>query len=197
MNLSAKAFKQILSYLLMLKEIILDLLIYLTLIADITIILILIYFVFLKFNGKIFSSSSIGIFLRKNYLIFGFIVSLVATLGSLFYSDIMGYEPCTLCWYQRILIYPQVLLFGLAIFRKDRKIYPYILALSIPGALIAFYHYMLQLGIMGESVVCSIVGYSVSCSENFFTNFGYITIPMMALTSFILIIILALNARKN
>src|SRR3989344_4546628 len=92
-------------------------------------------------------------------LFYGFIVALAATLGSLIYYDVLGYEPCKLCWFQRIFMYPQVLL----------------LALAIPGALVAGYHYLLQLGV-APSLPCAAVGYSVSCSERFVLQFGYITI---------------------
>ena len=119
-------------------------------------------------------------------LFYGFIVALAATLGSLIYSDVLGYEPCKLCWFQRIFMYPQVLLLGFALIKKQRVIIDYALALAIPGALVAGYHYLLQLGV-APSLPCAAVGYSVSCSERFVLQFGYITIPLMAFTAFVLI----------
>lgn len=123
---------------------------------------------------------------------FAFFVALVATLGSLFYSDILGYTPCKLCWFQRIFMYPQVLLLGLALFRRDNRILDYTLWLSGAGGLIAAYHYAMQLGFVPG--ICATVGISVSCSQRFVLEYGYITIPMMALTAFALIFLTSLTA---
>lgn len=133
-------------------------------------------------------------FFAKNVLVFSFIVALTATLGSLFYSEVAGYEPCKLCWFQRIFMYPQAILLGLAWLKKDHGIILSSLALSIIGALIAGYHYLLQIG-LAPSVNCSAVGYSISCSQRFLMQFGYITIPMMSLTAFLLIIIFMIIGR--
>ena len=135
-------------------------------------------------------------FLAKYALAFSFIVALTATLGSLFYSEIAGYNPCKLCWFQRILMYPQVILLGMAWLKKDYGIILYSLALSVIGALIAGYHYLLQIGLV-PSVNCSAVGYSISCSQRFVMQFGYITIPMMSLTAFLLIIIFMAILKKK
>ncbi len=124
--------------------------------------------------------------IHKKSMLFALIVSLAATLGSLFYSEIAGYEPCKLCWYQRIFMYPQPILLGLAIWLKDRAVIKYILILSIIGGLIALYHYLLQLGVVPNGA-CAVVGYSVSCARRFVMEMGYITIPMMSLTAFGLI----------
>ncbi len=128
-------------------------------------------------------------FFGKNATLFSFIVALIAMLGSLFYSEIAGYEPCKLCWFQRIFMYPQVILLGIALWKKNgtSTIYNSIV-LSAIGALIAGYHYLLQIGIAPE-IPCSAVGYSVACSQRFVMSFGYITIPMMAFTAFALIIL--------
>lgn len=127
-------------------------------------------------------------FISKNALLSAFLVALIATSGSLFYSEIAGYEPCKLCWFQRIFMYPQVILLGLALWKKDYGIKFYGIVLSSIGAVIAGYHYLLQLGV-APALPCAAVGYSVACSQRFVLQFGYITIPMMALTAFLLIII--------
>jgi len=108
----------------------------------------------------------------------------IATLGSLFYSEIAGYEPCKLCWAQRIFMYPQVILLITA-FAKKRAgaMLAYTLPLSVIGGLIAIYHYLLQLGVV-SGVACGVVGYSVSCAQKFVLTYGYITIPLMAVTAF-------------
>jgi disulfide bond formation protein DsbB len=130
-------------------------------------------------------------FIGRRAILFAFIIALIATLGSLFYSEVAGFEPCKLCWFQRILMYPQVILLGMALLKKDENIAGYILGLSVPGAIIAGYHYLLQLGV-APAFSCSAVGYSLHCSQRFVMNFGYITIPLMAFSAFALIILLQL-----
>lgn len=120
------------------------------------------------------------------------VVTVLAMVGSLLYSEVIGYEPCKFCWFQRIFMYPQVVILGIAFFRREARVMAYIFALSCIGAVIALYHYLLQLGIV-ETAPCSAVGYGVSCSEIFVMSYGYITIPMMALSAFVLIILLSLS----
>src|SRR3989344_339514 len=129
-------------------------------------------------------------FINENTLFFGLLISLTATLGSLFYSEIMQFNPCKLCWFQRIAMYPQSILFIIAFLKKDKKVFTYSLVLSFIGVLIAGYHYLIQRSLISSSLPCAAVGYSESCVENFFTSFGYITIHMMALTAFVLLLIL-------
>lgn len=156
-------------------------------------IVIFICFLFFLYVGKKknFKKQSVFQWISSNGLLFLLIVALTATLGSLFFSEIAGYEPCKLCWIQRIFMYPQVLILGLALERKDKTILPYVLVLSSIGALIAGFHYYIQLSPTSALVPCSTVGVSVSCTERSFTHFGYITIPMMALSAFILSIIIS------
>ncbi|MBI4129704.1 disulfide bond formation protein B [Candidatus Roizmanbacteria bacterium] len=129
--------------------------------------------------------------------LFSFVVALVATMGSLFFSEIAGYEPCKLCWFQRIFMYPQVVLFGMGMDRKDKNVFGYAMVLSGIGALIAGYHYLLQRGLVNEIVPCSTVGYSISCTDKFVMELGYITIPLMSLTAFLLLFALALVYKKS
>lgn len=128
-------------------------------------------------------------FFKKYAFNLALIVAVASMLGSLFYSDIAHYNPCKLCWYQRIFMYPLVLLFSLALYKKDKNIVDYGLAMAIIGFLIALYHYLMQLGLV-PALSCAAVGYSASCAKEFVMQFGYITIPMMALTAFGLIILL-------
>jgi len=115
-----------------------------------------------------------------------FIISLVATSGSLYLSEIAHFEPCKLCWYQRIFMYPLPIILMIAIHKKLKDVWQYVLPLSIIGGLIAIYHYYLQ--ISPEALApCSTTGFSVSCSERFFTYFGYITIPWMSFSIFVVI----------
>ncbi len=126
--------------------------------------------------------------IESHGMLLAMIVALVATLGSLTYSDVLGYEPCTLCWYQRIFMYPLVFLLGMAIWRNDRTFAPYAIMMSVVGGIIALYHYIVQLGF--APAPCSVSGYSVSCAKVFVLRFGYITIPVMALSAFALIVFL-------
>lgn len=124
-----------------------------------------------------------------------FTVALIATLGSLFYSEVIGFEPCKLCWYQRILMYPQVVILGLSL--KKESLFPtkQIFLLSIIGACLSIYHYLSQLGLTA-SLSCSTLGYSSTCSQRFVLEFGYITIPLMALTAFLLITLSSLIIKR-
>lgn len=128
----------------------------------------------------------------KHALWFGFAIALVSMAGSLYFSDYLGYEPCKLCWYERIFMYSQVFLFGLALWRREPlKIWAYSTLLSIVGGAITLFHYYIQ--VVPKPLVtipCAALGYSASCTETFSVNFGYITIPMMALSAFGLLLIL-------
>ena len=137
-------------------------------------------------------------FTKCNTLLLSFITSFLATVGSLIYSEIIGFPPCTLCWYQRILMYPTVIL-TLVAFTKDfsKEIFYYIRALSYPGAAIALYHSIIKMtGI--SPFPCS--AFSVSgadCVKQLVLEFGYINIPMMSFSFFILLIILSYYGTKK
>lgn len=172
----------------------------LTLASDAAILLILLGLLFFAVKRKGFSEYKIFAFARHHFTVLSFIVALTATLGSLYYSEIMGYSPCTLCWYQRIFMYPQVLFFATAFFfRREGYAVRFLavssLVMSGIGLLLAGYHYLAQIGAV--STTCSVVGYSASCSELFFVQYGYITIPMMAFTAFALLILLSSNALRK
>src|SRR3990167_10490598 len=122
-----------------------------TVAGDILILLFIIFFLLKKL-------SLIKLLSRYSFH-FALIVSLIATLGSLFYSEIAKFEPCRLCWYQRIIMYPQVILIALSLLRRDRNLSDYLIALSLIGVIISSYHYYLQQG--GQSLFpCSVVGFS-------------------------------------
>ena len=125
--------------------------------------------------------------LRKKSMLLALIVSLTATLGSLFYSEILGYAPCKLCWFQRIFMYPLPIIFAIALKKKDFKIKDYAIPLAVIGALIAAYHYSIQ--VFQFTTACN-ADSEIPCNIVYSFELGYITIPMMALTAFILIIIL-------
>ncbi|MBA4494538.1 disulfide oxidoreductase [Paenactinomyces guangxiensis] len=118
-------------------------------------------------------------------LYFAWVVSLLATGGSLYFSEVMGFIPCSLCWYQRILMYPLIILLGIASYRNDRAIIPYTLPLSIIGGGISLFHYLQQKVPGLASLAPCKTG--VPCSGMYINWLGFITIPFLALVAFILI----------
>ncbi len=125
------------------------------------------------------------------------IVASVSMLGSLFFSEIMELAPCALCWYQRIFMFPLVIILLIGLFPFDKNIIRYALPLAIIGWGFAFYHYLLYSGIIPESIQpCS---QGVSCSETYLDLFGFLTIPMLSLISFSIIIgfLLILRRRRS
>lgn len=118
-------------------------------------------------------------------LYFVFAQAAIATLGSLYFSEILLLPPCLLCWYQRIVMYPLVIITAVGIIREDRNVVWYALPLSIAGAVIAAYHTALQYGWLPESAATCRSG--VSCTEVQINIFGFITIPLMALVGFIVV----------
>lgn len=121
-------------------------------------------------------------------LLLAWVTSIIAMGGSLFFSERMGFIPCTLCWYQRILMYPLVVFLGIAFYRNDREIYQYILPISIIGILMSSYHYALQkIPSMHEFSSCTS---GVPCTGQYINWFGFVTIPFLALIAFIFITIM-------
>ena len=128
-------------------------------------------------------------------LLFAWLVSITAMIGSLFFSERMGFVPCTLCWYQRILMYPLVLFLGIAFYGNDRAIYKYILPMSVMGMFISAYHYALQkMPSLNEFSVCAS---GVPCSGQYINWLGFVTIPFLSLIAFIFITIMMLVLWKR
>ncbi len=125
----------------------------------------------------------------------GFLVSLAASSVTVIHSSIFGLPPCPLCWWQRAFLYPQVVLFALALWKRDRSIADYSIALSVVGLGIAIYHHILQMFPMG-SLPCPSEG-EISCAQILFLEFGYITYPMMAISAFAFLIVLMLFVRDS
>ena len=122
------------------------------------------------------------------------LVSLSAA-GSLFFSYVMGFAPCVLCWYQRICLFPLVIILAAGLFPFDKHVVRYALPLAIAGWLTALYHTLLYEGVIPESIQpCS---QGVSCTEEYIDLFGFLSIPMLALLSFSTIIILLIILKKR
>ena len=123
------------------------------------------------------------------------IIAGVSTLGSLFFSEIMEFPPCALCWYQRIFMFPLVFILLAGLFPFDKNIVKYALPIALTGWGFAFYHYLLYSGIIPESLQpCS---QGVSCSETYLDLFGFLTIPMLSLISFSTIVALLLILKRR
>lgn len=132
--------------------------------------------------------------IRPYALYMAWIVSIVAAGGSLYLSEIMHYEPCKLCWFQRIFMYPEVILLGIASYKNDRKIIPYAMTLSIIGGCISIYHYLEQkIPALAKALPCTV---GIPCNFDYLNWFGFITIPLLALIAFILIVLLLLVGRE-
>jgi disulfide bond formation protein DsbB len=116
---------------------------------------------------------------------FVFIVSLLSALISLFFSEILKFTPCVLCWWARIFMYPMVFISAISIMRKQKDLHYYILPLSIIGFFITFYQNLLVWHILPEAIAPCTAG--VSCIDQPFVLFGFITIPLGAMISFAII----------
>lgn len=126
-------------------------------------------------------------------IILAFKLSLVATLAALFYSDVLGIPPCPLCWWQRVFLFPQVVLFALALWRGTRVV-AVSLSFSALGLVVALYHHALQV-LPGSNLPCPAQG--VSCAQRFLFEMGYITFPLVGASVFAFLIMLMLCVRKR
>lgn len=163
----------------------------LTMLAQIAIALIVIRGIF---PNKAISKTISKFINDHNAILATFFISLISTSGSLFYSEIAKFQPCELCWFQRIFMYPQVILLGIAIVKKESKIIDYSLGLASVGALFSLYQNFL-IYTATKSATCGIS--AVSCTTKIVLGLGYVTIPLMALTAFSFIISIFLLAKFN
>ncbi len=133
-----------------------------------------------------FPTNSIAVSTRnllKRFAIpLGFFVALAGTFLTLLYSDYFGFIPCGLCWLERIALYPQVVLLGIAWFKKDNAVWKYVLALSLAGLIVALYHHYIQIG-GADLIPCPASG-NGDCGKRIIYEFGYMTFPLMAATLF-------------
>jgi len=123
------------------------------------------------------------------------IIVTAATLGSLFFSHVMEFAPCVLCWYQRICLFPLVIILATGLFPFDKRVVSYALPLAIAGWLTALYHNLLYSKIIPQELQpCS---QGVSCTEKYIDLFGFLTIPMLSLLGFSTIITLLFLLKKR
>lgn len=139
------------------------------------------------------SSNPLEKLVRNNYLNIGFLITAVASAGSFFFSEVLKLPPCDLCWYQRALMYPLAILFGVAMWKNDKSVVQYILPISILGFLVATYHIILQLS--PTTLPCT-VGSTVSCAVKQIEVLGLDAIPVMSALTFLTIILISLAFKK-
>lgn len=112
--------------------------------------------------------------------------ALVASVGSLFFSEVLHLTPCVLCWYQRIFMYPLVIILAVGILARDRRVHRYVLPMAIGGLAVAGYHNLLYYGVIPEAMAqCSL---GLSCTTRQIELLGFVTIPLMSLTAFSIIL---------
>ncbi|MCG8563835.1 MAG: disulfide bond formation protein B [Desulfobacterales bacterium] len=130
-------------------------------------------------------------------LLFGaWILAAAAAMGSIFFSHVMDFAPCVLCWYQRICLFPLVVVLAVGLFPFDRGVVRYALPLAGIGWCIALYHNLLYAGVIPPALQPCTQG--VSCTEKYIELFGVLSIPMLSLIGFsTLIIILIILKRRS
>lgn len=157
-------------------------------ILQVVILVILILLAFFKSRSNPFL-----IFLKKYTFIFGFLAAFGAVTISLFYSDFIGFPPCDLCWIQRIFLYPQLILFGMELYKRDKSIVDFSIVFAIFGSLVSIYHMYVENGGTKGLACANPANGGVSCAVRYIYEFGYITMPIMALTLSVFIIALLVN----
>ncbi len=131
------------------------------------------------------------------FLYLAWLISVIATLGSLYFSEVRQFIPCELCWYQRIAMYPLSIILGIAAYYGELKIKKYALPISSIGGAISLYHYLIQKVPSFAPVTPCTSG--VPCNVQYINWLGFITIPFLALTAFSLItaLLLLIKTKDN
>lgn len=161
-----------------------ELLTALTVLAQLVVIIALGSWMLSRFCGGPRALDLLTRWIGSDSLRLAWLVAAVAMAGSLYMSEARHFQPCVLCWYQRIAMYPVVLILGIASLRRDLTAWWYALPFALIGAAISVYHYQLERFPDQEQIACSA---TVPCTTIWFEQLGYITLPMMALSAFALI----------
>lgn len=146
-------------------------------------------------GGRSSLAASAAASVRESGLWLAFIVAAGATVGSLWFSEVAGFVPCRLCWFQRIAMYPLVPILLVAAVRSDRRVGWYVIPTAAIGAALAGWHYLIEWRPSLEGGVCSSSG--PSCADIWFREFGFVTLPFMALVGFLSIIVFTLLAASH
>lgn len=128
----------------------------------------------------------------QTHLYLSWLLALGATLGSYYFSNILNFPPCTLCWWQRIFLFPLVFILGAAFLRKDSKGHYYSLPLILCGFFLSLYHNLLYWGVIAKPITACSAG--VSCTEKQIEWFGFITIPLLSFTAFAVLLAIHLHS---
>jgi len=128
-------------------------------------------------------------------LLVGWLIALVSSLGSLVFSETLNFEPCVLCWHQRIAMFPLVVILAQGLYTQDRQCVKYALPLAFAGGLLALYHCLLYGGFIPKGM--QPCGKGVSCADQKLELAGFITIPLLSLVAFTLIILILLAIKKD
>ena len=129
------------------------------------------------------------------WMFVGWLIAVISTLGSLFFSEVMGLPPCVLCWYQRIFMFPLAVILTLAFFPFDLGHFRYSVALAVGGWCVALYHCLLYVGLIPENVQpCS---QGVSCADQASQQIAGVPIPVMSLVAFSMIIAVLIAAKRG
>ena len=123
--------------------------------------------------------------LKANVLYIAWLQAIIAMAGSLFFSEILHFPPCVLCWYQRICLYPLVAILAVGIVKKDKHLALYVLPLTLVGLGIAIFHNLLYYKLIPDELAPCAQG--ISCTTKFIEYFGFVTIPFLSLCAFVLI----------
>lgn len=130
----------------------------------------------------------------QKYAIFLILIQAIAAMvGSLYLSEVEGFAPCILCWYQRMAMYSLVPILVIGLIRGDKKMYQYVFPIALIGWIIALYHTLLYIGIIKNEELCST---GISCTSKYIEYLGFITIPFLSLAGFSIILILAVLHRR-
>lgn len=133
--------------------------------------------------------------MRQITIYLSWLISAVAMAGSLYFSNVLLFPPCSLCWWQRIFMYPLTLLFMIAFIKRDTKSHHYTLPLIVCGWIVSIYHNLLYYNVIEKSIIPCTSG--VSCTSVQIEWAGFITIPLLSLTAFTLLIILSIVTILN
>lgn len=158
----------------------------LTLVVDAVLVVALVLGIAALVSGRARAQvRSLATAIAPQAVLLAWIVAIVTTLGSLYYSEHAGFAPCELCWYQRIVMYPLVIVLGVAWLRRDQKVWLTVLPFAVIGAPLSLYHWLVErVPAFAESSSCSI---TVPCTAPWFEKLGFVTLAWMAMSSFLLI----------
>jgi disulfide bond formation protein DsbB len=130
---------------------------------------------------------SLKILIDKFALIGAFALTACGSVLTLVYSDVFGFVPCGLCWLQRVFLYSQVFVLGTALYTRDKNVWKYGIALSIPGLILSLYQHYLQMG-GNELITCPTTSAGANCAERILFEFGFVTFPLISAGMFVLLI---------